>query len=94
MPLKIKNFVPRRQPGMAELIPDIKTDNPIDPTYPTRAFISQETPLLWPAPGEFKNLPKDQQDFLNNRYRYSGIRLRSDIKGRTIPLSKRTLDIP
>ena len=94
MPIKIKNVVPHRSPGMAEIMPDIKTDMPIDPSYPSRVFISQEIPLLWPAPGDFKKLPKDQQDQLTMKYRYGAIRCRADIKDKTIPLSKQTLDIP
>lgn len=93
MPVKVKNVVPHRHPGTAEIMPDINCANPLDPTYPSRVFIRQEVPLLWPEPGHFKDLPKEQQEFLKNRYRYGGIRLRSDID-KSIPLSKRTMDIP
>lgn len=92
MPVSIKNVVPHRSPGKAEIVPDINLS--CSGPLPFRVFISQEVPLIWPAPGHFKDLPKDQQEILANRYKYQGIRLRSDIKDKTVPLTRQTLDIP
>jgi len=71
-----------------DVLPDIKTDVPLQHA----AIISIESPLEWPA--NFDDLPIEEQERIKARYRFMGIRLRSDIKDKTIPLTKETLDIP
>ena len=88
MPLKVSNWVPVPKPGTADIVPDIRTDKPI----PFRVFISQEIPLLWPE--NFDQLPKEEQERIASQYRFQGIRMRSDIKNKTVPLSRETMDIP
>lgn len=89
MPVKASNYVPKPTQGTADIVPDIKTGGK---DIPFRVFISQEVPLIWPA--NFEQLPKEQQEAILTKYRFQGLRMRSDIKDKTIPMSKQTLDIP
>jgi hypothetical protein len=58
---------------------------PIPPTFAT------EQPLTFPE--NFDELPIEEQEKIKALYRFHGIRLRSDIKGKTVPVSRETLDL-
>jgi len=45
-------------------------------------------------PDNFKDLPPEEQERIRLRYRYLGIKMRPDIKDKTIPIQKETMDIP
>lgn len=45
-------------------------------------------------PPNFDELPPEEQERIKQRYRYLGIKMRSDIKDKTIPIQKETMDIP
>lgn len=87
MPVSISAEIPEPEKPTADLIPDYVSDTPLD----FRVVISMEDLDDW---NNFDQLPVEQQERLKARYRFMGIRMRSDIKDRTIPLTKETLDIP
>lgn len=88
MPVSIGSHIPEPEEPTADIVPDVKTDIPLDFV----PLISMEVPFGFPA--NFDQLSKEEQDKIKAQYQYGGIRLRSDIKDRTIPLTKETLDIP
>ncbi len=89
MPVNIGADYGNRPQGVPnDVAPDIKTDVPLTHF----AIISIENPLEWPA--NFDELPVEEQEKIKAKYRFMGIRLRSDIKDKTIPLTRETLDIP
>jgi len=45
-------------------------------------------------PPNFDELPPEEQERIKQRYQYLGIKMRSDIKDKTIPIQKETMDIP
>lgn len=53
---------------------------------------SQKTPVVFPA--NFATLPPEEKQKILDQYRFEGIKLRADIKDRTIPLNKQIMDIP
>ena len=88
MPVKIGQQLPA-PPGVPnDVAPDIQTDVPLDFV----PLFSMEWPLIWPA--NFSQLPADQQKKIMDQYRFQGIRCRADIKDRSIPITRDTLDIP
>lgn len=97
MPIKIGQFIPAPEQATADLIPDIKTDVTVD--FP--ATFSAE--MLMQFPGkvvngkiilDFSNFTPEQKQLFADQYRFQGMRMRHDIKDRTIPLTKQTLDVP
>lgn len=74
-----------RQPGIG---PDVGNA----PTPAWAVTIAMETPVA--IPSDFDTLPPEQQKEIEDQYRFSGIRLRSDMKEQTIKVSGETLDIP
>lgn len=88
MPVKIGQKLPDPPPIPLDVVPDIRTDVPLDFV----PLFSMEWPLIWP--GNFDKLPAAEQKKIMDQYRFQGIRCRSDIKDKTIPISKETLDIP
>lgn len=45
-------------------------------------------------PDNFDELPPEEQEALKAQYRFGGIKLRSDIRDETIPITRETMDIP
>jgi hypothetical protein len=45
-------------------------------------------------PPNFDELPPEEQEIIKMKYRYLGIKMRPDIKDKTIPIQKETMDIP
>lgn len=68
--------------------PDVRPDDNLV-TPPT--FTQQPQDII---PLNFKDLPPEEQKRIMDRIRYGGIKMRSDLKGETIQLTRRTLDIP
>ena len=82
------------QPGCAlpqppaGLLPDV---NPWDVfSHPTLISMENSEGI----PDDFDQLPVEEQERIKARLRFLGIRLRSDVKGKTVPLARRTIDIP
>lgn len=73
-------------------IPKPPEENNQPPKPLIRVMISEEDPIV--IPDNFDELPKEEQDRIMGRYRYMGIRLNSDLKDQTIPLTRQTLDLP
>jgi len=71
---------------------DIQPDTDDGKGLVVAATISTEIPLFFPA--NFDALTEDEKKLFMEKYRFQGIRLRSDIKDRTIPLTKETIDLP
>lgn len=88
MPVRVGAQIPVPQENKADIIPDVKTDVPLVHA----ALISMETPLEWPL--NFDELPTEEQEKIKARYRFLGIRCRADIKDRTIPMNRETMDLP
>lgn len=88
MPIKISESVPQPIMPTADIIPDYRTDKPLDHV----PLISMEEPIVLPA--NFAELSVEEQEKFKARYRFMGIRCRADIKDRTIPLTQQTMDIP
>lgn len=87
MPVTIGASIPEPDEPVSDLVPDYVADTP----PPIRVIIAMEDLDDW---SNFDQLPVEEQERLKARYRFMGIRLRHDIKDRTIPLTKETLDIP
>lgn len=45
-------------------------------------------------PDNFDELPPEEQEKIRLKYQYLGIKMRPDIKDKTIPIQKETMDIP
>lgn len=45
-------------------------------------------------PPDFNELSKEEQERIMLRYRFLGIKLRPDIKDKTVPIVRKTMDIP
>ena len=88
MPIKIGQIIPVAIQPTADITPDVVTDVPLD-FVPT---IDMEKPFELPA--NFDELSAEEQNAINLKYRFMGIRLKSSIRDRTIPLSKETMDLP
>lgn len=68
--------------------PDVQpNDNLVTP--PT--FTQQPQDII---PLNFHELPPEEQKLILDKVRYGGIKMRSDLKGETIRLTRDTLDIP
>lgn len=90
MPVKIGADYHIPPPPTADIAPDVVTSD--GKPLIVAATISTEQPLEFPA--NFDALTDEEKKTFMDRYRFQGIRLRSDIKDRTIPLTKETLDLP
>lgn len=95
MPIQIGQDLHLPTPPTADLVPDINVDIP----FPV--FISQETLLQFPGKMvngqvvlDFSSFTPEQIQLFEDKYRFGGIRLRSDIRDRTIPLTRETVDLP
>lgn len=53
---------------------------------------SQKTPVVFPA--NFNSLSPEEKQKILDQYRFEGIKLRADIKDQTVPITRRTMDIP
>lgn len=60
--------------------------------FATPVTIAQEQPDF--VPDNFDQLSPEEQERIKNRLRFRGIRLRTDLKDQTVPLTRETLDIP
>ena len=94
MPVKIKADFHLPKPTYYDMIPDVNWGPVPPPSYDSPCLFSMER--LDPVYGsrEFYALPVAEQERLLARYRFRGVRLRSDIKDRTVPISRETIDIP
>ena len=90
MPVSISQVIPVPQEDLSEILPDVVTSDGKPLTFAPTFWTQQ--PLEWPA--NFDQLPKEEQERIKNQYRFGGIKLRSDIKDKTVPITKETLDIP
>jgi len=90
MPVKIGQQIPEPVEPTADLVPDVVTSD--GKPLPIAAMFSLEQLLEFPA--NFDALPLEEQERIKARYRFLGIRMRHDIKDRTIPISRDTVDIP
>jgi len=68
--------------------PDVRPDDNLL-TPPT--FTQEPQDII---PSNFDELSPEEQKRIKDRIRFRGIRMREDIKGQTINLTRRTLDIP
>lgn len=85
-PVRPCDFIPGRPCGRP---PDVRPDDHFDGDL--RVMIRMEEPFCLPA--DFDKLPKAEQQRLMDKYRFNGIRLRSDIHDQSVPISRKTLDI-
>ena len=92
MPVNIGQTIPVREQPYADIVPDIVTSEGRGIGLVNAATFDTEEPLIWPA--NFDQLPIEEQERIKARYRFQGIKCRRDIRDRTIPISKETLDIP
>lgn len=97
MPVKIGQLIPIPEQPYVDIVPDVRTDVPLD-FVPD---IAMEQLLEFPGKlvngmivPDFSSFTPEQLKLFEDKYRFQGIRLRHDIKDRTIPLTKETLDIP
>lgn len=91
MPVSIGQQIPQVKENTADITPAYQL-GPNDKPLIHKVLISMEDPLTWPA--DFYSWSKEEQEKFISKYRFQGIRLRSDIKDKTIPLSRETMDIP
>jgi len=77
-----------REPPVDIFAPDVAPGSSIitPPTFATE-------PLLV-IPANFDELPPAEQARILSRFRFGGIKCRPDIKDKTIPITRETLDIP
>lgn len=90
MPVQIGQDLHLPEQPYVDLVPDVVTDD--GKPLVVAATISTEQPLEFPA--DFDALTEEEKRIFMDKYRFGGIRCRSDIKDRTIPLTKETLDLP
>lgn len=90
MPVSIGQDLHLPEQPIADIAPDIVTDDGKPLIF--AATIATEQPLEFPA--DFDALTDEEKRLFMDRYRFGGIRCRADIKDRTIPLTKETLDLP
>jgi hypothetical protein len=88
MPVQIGQQVPIPKPALAEIKPDHNFETQPDSV----PFIYME--LNEGIGPNFDQLPPEEQERLKAKYRYGGIRLRNDIKDKTVPIGRETMDIP
>lgn len=98
MPVKIGVDLHIPEPPIADLLPDTNV------TIPFPVYFSQEMLLEFPANFQtmtdierqkfWDTYPPDKLKEFMDKYKYQGMRLKHNIKDRTIPLSRNTLDIP
>lgn len=87
MPVKIGTKKPDPDP-MLDVIPDIAKGSVISQAV-THWMEAPEG-----VPPDFDDLPEEEKERIRAVQRFQGLKLRSDIKDRTIPLTKDTMDIP
>lgn len=81
--------MPKRQRG---IMPDISPDTPPLTVFATIWMENpNNSPACWP---NWDELTPEEQAVIIGRYRYMGIRLRSDIKDRGVPIRRETMEIP
>ena len=90
MPVSVGQSIPVPKEDLSDVLPDVVTADGKPLTFAPTFWT--EMPLVWPA--NFNQLPKEEQERIKNQYRFGGIKLRWDIKDKTIPISKETLDLP
>jgi len=90
MPIIIGQNLHLPEQPTADLIPDVVTDNGKPLTFAATYWTAQ----LLEVPIDFDALTEEQKIDYMHKYRFGGIRCRADIKDRTIPLTKETLDLP
>jgi hypothetical protein len=91
MPVQIGVRIPQPEQPTADIIPD---QNPIPPMQDAPSAVLHSQMWPWSMPYNFNELSPEEQKHIMDRYRFQPLRLRSDIKDRTIPLTRKTLDIP
>lgn len=85
--------MPARAKSAAELYAaQVAANQQPQPVYEHPVTIAMEIPDE--IPDNFDELPAEEQERIKNRIRFRGIRLRSDIDGDTVPITRETLDLP
>lgn len=84
MPIAMGSGLPQETKPLADVVPDINVDS----TF--RVDIKTEMPLE----KYDENWTDEQKREWELKYRFQGIRCRGDVKGKTIPISKQTMDLP
>lgn len=75
-------------------LPDLQDPYTTPEALPIRATFSTEIPNNSPADIEgFDELPPEEQERIKGRYRYMGIRLRSDLRDQSVPIGRETMEI-
>ena len=84
--------LPQRVHGV---LPDLNDPFTTEEEMPTRVLISMEIPNSSPASiPNFDQLPPDVRKRIAERYRFMGIRLRTDLeKNSVVPLGRETMEI-
>lgn len=87
MPVKIGSGFPVVDP-MLDVVPDIAPGSVISLAV-THAMQAPEG-----IPPNFNELPPEEQERLLAVQRFQGLRLRNDCRDLTIPITKKTMDVP
>ena len=87
MPVKLGNGIPVVDP-MVDVVPDIAPGSVISLAV-TNAMQAPEG-----VPPNFNELSDEEKARILAVQRFQGMRLRHDIKDQTIPLTRKTVDVP
>jgi len=86
----IPNKRPPAPPETCIYAPDVLLGPGEHPAHPATFMMDYNQGI----PPDFDDLPPEEQERIMLEYRYGGIKLRGDITGETVPITRRTLDIP
>ena len=89
MPVSIGEDLHEPEEPTADLVPAGNFEGGERPAFVP--LIAMEMPFGLPE--NFYSLPVAEQEAIKAKYRFMGIRMRHDIRDRTIPLSRETMDI-